>query len=539
MTVSLALASWACAAPAVPSDLSAITPIPGIPTIPLGLDTGDATPEVLPTLVPLIQVPTDAGGAPPVATPAPAVAGTFPTVPVLGSPTPDPTRATTLQRTAIEEYTIQRGDTLNVIASRYGVSAEDIATLNTITISDTLFVGQVLRIPLPEAPVFGPDDKLIPDSELVFGPSAAGFDVAGFIAAQGGYLASYTEDVPGYALDGQTEFRNLTAAEIITVISGRYSVNPRLLLAMLEFQSGWVTNPTPAESTLNYPLRRVEQGREGLFRQLTWTANQLNQGFYGWRAGWLVSFSFNAGVNRVIAPTLNAGTVGVQSMLARVLGPDEWQRAVGDGQFAAAYASLFGDPFRFAVEPLVTPGLGQPELQLPFEPNKVWAFTGGPHGAFDTGSAWAALDFAPPAEAEGCLRSDEWAVAAAPGVVVRSEYGLVTLDLDGDGFEGTGWVLTYFHIESRDRVSVGTVLAAGDRIGHPSCEGGVSNGTHLHLSRKFNGVWIEADGELPFVLDGWSSTGLNGVEYDGTLRKGNRVIEACNCREDGNAIARP
>jgi LasA protease len=80
-------------------------------------------------------------------------------------------------------------------------------------------------------------------------------------------------------------------------------------------------------------------------------------------------------------------------------------------------------------------------------------------------------------------------------------------------------------------------LKAGDRIGHPSCEGGVSNGTHVHLARRFNGEWIPADGSLPFVLDGWVSLGT-GVEYNGYLSKDGEMVEAWDSRKPENQISR-
>ena len=555
--MTLVLAVLACSRSDLPQDFSAITQIPGVPTIPFGFDTRDVTPLVIPTLAHLLPPPDqntsatpDALMQSPVPTLTPFAAGPtasgllgtptpFAPRAVAGTPTANPTRDTVLNRTAVEQYTVERGDTLNVIGSQYGLSAEDIAKANKITITDTLFVGQVLNIPLPEKPVYGPALKILPDSELVYGPGDAGFDLEGFIAQQGGYLATYTEDVPGYALDGLSEFKTLTGSEIVRIISGRYSVSPRLLLAVLEHQSEWVTNPNPREATLQYPLRRAEQGREGLYRQLTWTANQLNNGYYSWKSGALISFGFDAGVSRIVAPTLNPGTVGVQSYFSRLMPASEWERAVSADGFPATYQRLFGDPFTRTVDPVVPADLQQPPLTLPFEPDKVWAFTGGPHAAFDFGSAWSALDFAPPAEAEGCLTSDEWVVASAPGLVLRSEYGAVALDLDGDGAEGTGWVLVYFHIEQRDRVPVGSYVQTGDRLGHPSCEGGISNGTHVHFSRKYNGEWIAADTGIPFVLDGWQAAGLDDTEYDGTLRKGAITLEACNCRDDSNAISRP
>jgi hypothetical protein len=121
------------------------------------------------------------------------------------------------------------------------------------------------------------------------------------------------------------------------------------------------------------------------------------------------------------------------------------------------------------------------------------------------------------------------------GIVVRSDNGAVVVDLDGDGYAATGWAITYMHLESRERVPTDLSIKAGDRLGHPSCEGGFANGTHVHIARTYNGRWVSADGELPFVMDGWISQGL-GREYDGLLIRDDIVKEACSCREEGNAI---
>ena len=189
------------------------------------------------------------------------------------------------------------------------------------------------------------------------------------------------------------------------------------------------------------------------------------------------------------------------------------------------------------------PGLQQPHMQLPFESGREWAFTGGPHGGWGDGSAWAGLDFAPPGSGLGCVNSDAWVVAVADGMIVRSDQGAVMQDLDvngpntHDGQEQTGWVVLYMHIETRDRIPAGSYVRAGERIGHPSCEGGVSTGTHLHLARRYNGVWISADGNLPFVLEGWVSLG-DGQEYDGFLQKNGKTVEAWEGIRPENTIYR-
>jgi LasA protease len=181
--------------------------------------------------------------------------------------------------------------------------------------------------------------------------------------------------------------------------------------------------------------------------------------------------------------------------------------------------------------------LTQPPLSLPFGYGETWNFTGGPHGGWDTGSAWAALDFAPPGEGAGCTPSSYWATAVGDGPVIRSENGAVIQDLDGDGLEETGWTILYLHIDNQDRVPTDSYLHSGDRVGHPSCEGGVSNATHLHLARRYNGMWIAADGTVPFNLDGYISSG-SGIEYDGYLTRGTQQILAWDGYEAVNQISR-
>lgn len=444
------------------------------------------------------------------------------------TPTPDAPHLIPTLRTDSEVIYVQTGDTLGQIASRYEVSIPQLIEANQLVNPDLLEVGQILTIPVPTPQGSGPGFKVIPDSELVFGPASVLFDLNAFMAGQGGYLASYKEEVDGQSLSGW---------QVVERIAQDFSVNPRILLAVLEYQSGWVTNPTPDAASLDYPMRVIEPQRKGLYRQLAWAANNLNRGYYLWRVNGVPAWLLADGSVVPASPLINAGTASVQHLFALLYDRANWEKAVLDQGLFATYNRLFGYPFDYAIEPLLPNGLSQPVLQLPIETGTVWAFTGGPHGGWGDGAAWAALDFAPPGDEVGCVQSNAWVVAAADGLIVRADNGAVIQDLDGDGLEQTGWVVLYMHIESRDRVKQGAYLKAGDRIGHPSCEGGVSTGTHLHLARRYNGEWIAADQNLPFILDGWVSSGA-GVEYDGYLNKAGESIEAYAGRLPNNGIGR-
>jgi LasA protease len=437
------------------------------------------------------------------------------------SPTPNSPIQLPEIRTEDEMYTVRAGDTLGKIADRYRITAQMILQANTIDDPNLLEVGQVLVIPAPIPGAPGSGFKIIPDSELVYGPYAQAFDVNAFVSKYDGYLRNYSEEVEG---------TTLTGPEIVKWVADDYSVNPRLLLAVLEYQSGWVTKANPAEETRDYPLRNMDSSRKGLYKQLAWAANNLNRGYYLWRVdgvgGWLV----NNGEIIPVDPSINAGTAGIQQLFALLYDRLGWDRAVSLDGVYATFSNFFGHPFDYGVDPLIPDALEQPPMQLPLEPGVDWAFTGGPHGGWGDGSAWAALDFAPGNNGLGCVESDLWVVAVADGLIVRADAGRVIQDLDGDGNEGTGWTVLYMHIEGRDRVEPGSYVKAGERLGHPSCTGGYSTGTHFHLARRYNGEWIPADQTqsitgLPFNLDGWVSSG-DGIEYNGYLTRDGESVEA-------------
>ncbi len=415
-------------------------------------------------------------------------------------------------------YYTQPGDTLEALCSRFGVEADQITSPDlTVIPAHTLLANKTLLV-IPD--VVGnttAGDRLFPDSEIIFSPSAIGFDAASYVADAGGYLTQFKE----WRTDGW-----YNGGEVIQRVAYENSVNPRLLLALVEYQTGWIFGPLDEDDDSMYPLGFVNTQYQNLYKQLTWSIMEVGIGYYGWRAGTLTDLTFPDGSTLRLAPELNAGTVAMMYLFSNLYNQSEWSEVLyGDNNFFELYNRMFDDAWMRAktVEPFFPTDLEQPELLLPFEVGKTWTLTSGPHAVWGPEGVLGALDFAPPSMTAGCIPSEEWITAVASGVVTRSYNGAVVVDLDGDGYEQTGWSIFYMHVSHEGRVEVGDWVDVGDPIGHPSCEGGVSTGTHLHIARKYNGEWIPADGPLAFTLNGW--TAHNGESpYKGTLTRGSQVI---------------
>lgn len=426
-------------------------------------------------------------------------------------------------------YSAQSGDMLSAIASRFGVDKSEITSDADLTKNTLIDPGTLLVIPNRIMEPTTPNIQIMPDAEIIFSVSAADFDIEAFVKEQGGYLASFRDYL------GSTGW--IAGHDAIERLAYENSVNPRIILGLLEHESHWVTSEPVDILHTDYPMGFNDYHYKGMSVQMVWAINTMSIAYYGWRAGTIKYLEFPDGSTLRIDPRLNAGSVAIQYLFSRLYDQPEWSQIIDpQSGFPAMYAELFGDPWAFAVEgsSIFPPALTQPPLTLPFEVDTQWNLTGGPHNGWgqinptiygETHSVFSAIDFAPPTQTGGCGPTDTWVLAAAPGLVVRSENGAVMVDLDGDGYEQTGWNLLYMHIAQKDRVPVDTWLELNDRIGHASCEGGVSTGTHLHFARKYNGEWVTADGPIPFIMDGWRVV-AGDAPYKGKLVRGDEEVVA-------------
>jgi len=440
------------------------------------------------------------------------------------SPTPIPTRPE-YEPGQLVDYAAQSGDTLPALARRFNTTLDEIRSANPQIPADasTMPPGMPMQIPIYYLSFWGTPFQILPNNLYVNGPSAIDFDTRAFVEGHPGWLKDFRSNA------GQSV---MTGVDMVEKVATNYSISPRLLLALLEYQTGALSQAVPPSG--RFPLGEIDYYRPGLYLQLIWAANVLNNGYYGWRTGIMTEFEHSDGRIERPDPWQTAASAAVQYYFSRHYSDEDYARAVGPDGLARVYRDLFGDPWA-ADQPEIPVSLQQPLLTFPFPTGETWSFTGGPHTGWGTLMPWAALDFAPPAVVGGCTPTQQVAVAMADGVVARSELGVVMLDLDGDGDERTGWVLLYLHVASVGRASVGRTLRAGDPVGYPSCEGGTATGTHIHVARKYNGEWIPADSAIPFNLEGYVAH--NGDRpYDGTLTRGIQAVRACECSDASSQV---
>lgn len=362
-----------------------------------------------------------------------------------------------------------------------------------------------------------PMGVLLSDGDFVYGPTLYGWDLKRYVSAKGGFLARYYEP-------GEEGIRS--GAEIVDQVALAYSISPRLLLTLIEMHSGWVTQGQPAEQT--YPLGG---GLPGLAPSLAAAADSLNARFYAHRLsgqrdipgvgrlaeGSAASYALLSFLGEVRAappatpgeatPGGEAAPLPAASATPQPAPAELWAGLEGPSRFWAAWMSLFGDPVAAEVGQVVPVPARPLPLPLPFASGEVWYLSRGPHSPWGAGGPAAAIDFAPPpAEQADCVPSGAWVRAVAGGLVLSSQAWGLLVDLDEDGFAGTGWVHAYTHLAGLERLPAGSRVAMGDTLGHPSCEGGPSAFARVGFSRRLDGQWIPVDAERdPLIMGGWAA----------------------------------
>lgn len=286
-------------------------------------------------------------------------------------------------------------------------------------------------------------------------------------------------------------------AEAISHHAGYSSISPKLLIALIEQQTGIITTPG-TEELMQQPFAALSS-KKGFTEQVEDISQQLAMAFYqehsysttGKNEKLTTDQDAARAINQLLAQPYQKSTQ--QANLA-VLVQQQTQELV------TLYEQLFG---AVTTEKNRTNNLQQQSsqsitdisnyFQLPFPVGAYWR-NGGSHTHSGSGSyPQSSLDFNQGGN-WGDNLSYIWVTSAAPGVVkYHSSCFMEVIHQDG-------WSSTYYHlsnIQYGTGASVQRNVAIANYASNKSqalCNGGASTGPHLHFSMKKNGQYYHLNG---------------------------------------------
>ncbi|MFD3166194.1 peptidoglycan DD-metalloendopeptidase family protein [Herpetosiphon sp. NSE202] len=307
--------------------------------------------------------------------------------------------------------------------------------------------------------------------------------------------------------------RNLSLAEVVVGQSYLYSLNPKLLLALLEFQQGLLTNPTPNPDQLDWAMKYQGENENwrGLHGQIRWAARELRRGVRDF--AYVTELQYrDKDVKGPIPAGLNPSSYAVVRLLAQTMTPEELAKVLSDGSFVATYSKFFEDPRQTLgqVPAPATPFLRWPlrnvtyitsffDHEYPFlTPNQSlvsWWGRRETQISYDGHDGW---DYG--------ARPPEAVVAAADGTIVWASNSDDGCGVPAKGVvidHGNGYRTLYWHL-SEISVEVGQAIKSGEQLGIVGSTG-CAIGPHLHFQTQYLGRNTDPYGWCGSEPDPWSS----------------------------------
>jgi hypothetical protein len=291
--------------------------------------------------------------------------------------------------------------------------------------------------------------------------------------------------------------------EIITHWAGYTGISPKVLIALMEQESGIVTQPRPSQDAMLRPFGNLSP-KIGFNQQVRDVAQRLREIVYSQRAE---AFSGKSDFVPVDP---------IQALYAQSSGSQAKATSLGVTRFASTYAGLFQEIWGSAVKPDV---LSQITIQaipsttllaLPYPTGQDW-YIGGPHSYTGSNSPMSSLDMSPRSSA---TTANKQIRASTGGTVIK--YSRCQLEV----VHSSGWSTNYYHLSSI-QVDDGATVTKGQYIALPAstesqalCDGGSWTGPHVHwtlyntngIENSLNGVTVS---NYLMTITGTSAYGTN------------------------------
>jgi hypothetical protein len=358
--------------------------------------------------------------------------------------------------------------------------------------------GNLLKIPTYQLEF---DTSLVSDGQFVWGPNVGDFDIGAYLAERGSPLEPFAPDIELWA--------------------SYSSVNPKVLMAILELRHGWVSGIAFSipEDEVRSTIEDTAMGLATTFYEHLHTWGARRPAFtpvptFG------PSIQLQDGSVAAVDPSQSSGTVALLAAMAADISSAGYESKFTGAtwDFRTIFGAMFPESDPLDISNEIDPQASPPDtlFQLPFPLGAEWVASG-PHSW--NGGSWpppfSSIDFF---TGGGSCSSppNQYAVAAAYGTVNRPYGYSCWLEID----HGGGWVTSYYHLQN---LYSGAPIGRDGKLGTIACEtcaGGFATGPHVHFSLKYNGAYVSLEGAK---FSGWTvhvgSVPYNSGSYerDGTV----------------------
>ncbi|WP_238613393.1 peptidoglycan DD-metalloendopeptidase family protein [Candidatus Oscillochloris fontis] len=373
--------------------------------------------------------------------------------------------------------------------------------------------ASLIPTPIPPTAIPIPRDALFDPQRLNYAHNFSTPEIQALLEERGSPLATVRIQV------GE---RSQRFTDVLVGLSSLYSINPKLLLALMHYHAGLLNAGTNDNLAWAMGYQGDGGNRRGIYSQLRWAAREIRAAMReytlrnpndpppplvfadGTRQPVSADIAFSRYVlARVLAPTTNPGGLG--SRLEGLLN---------------TYARIFGDPREpptdwpalaqpFMVQPMTTifPVTSFFDHDAPFlrENGGIDTFWGRHETdiafAYDGHTGW---DYA--------MGPPDAILAAAAGNVTfagNSDDGCPTPAKAVIIDHGNGYRTLYWHLH-RISVEAGQQVAAGEQIGIAG-DSGCANGAHLHFQVQYLGRDVDPYGWCGTNPDPWATQAAGQV----------------------------
>jgi murein DD-endopeptidase MepM/ murein hydrolase activator NlpD len=337
------------------------------------------------------------------------------------------------------------------------------------------------------------------DQRLTYEPNYYSTEIQRFLDSQPGPLKNMRFSVGD---------RRHSLPEVLIGQTSYYGVNPKVILALIEAQSGAISSAGVSSDQLAWAVGyQGERGNwRGLQSQVRWAVRQLFYARRDYPAYAPLTYADNS--QAVPQPGWPLSEYVIARVLAQTTSPGNLSNRMN--RFLQAYTRLFGDP---RIAPADWPVPAKPFMYRPtakivpvssFFDHDAPFLSRDPEGTVTTywGRAETDASFAYDGHDgwDYAAAPPDKALAAASGIVVfagNADDGCATRAVIVD--HQNGYRTLYWHLARID-VEIGQSVAAGDILGVIG-NSGCSLGPHLHFGTQYLGRGID-----PY---GWCNTGID------------------------------